>query len=340
MAGSPMFAARLLKTATFTLAQVKRLFEVGSIPVNRLEGDTAGKLPIGQGAGEVAWKTVSGDATIDQNGVVTISAGSVQPDDMSLTGQAATNLAENDLCYISSITAGGVRILSLADADAAGKQATWVATGTILSGASGTFRKSYTSSATLNTNAGNVGDPVYLTTTGTTTNTWTLTPPAAKNAIIEIAGHIRVKSATVGVIAWDLLSPSTTSIGTNELNAEAVTLPKMERRTSGGVIIGQGAGGDVQEHTLSGDVTMDGTGAVTIGAAKVTVAKAGGFFSTEVTGTGAPQNVAHGLTGTPKFLCVPSVSAAGVSIAAQSADATNITLTMAGTDKCFIFAWV
>lgn len=264
------------------------------------------------------------------------------PTDLAVTGKASTNLAQDDLCYVSSVTAAGVPIMTPADADGAGKAATWICTGTILSGATGLFRKAVLS-AGVETNAATVGDPVYLTITGTTTNTWSLTPPSGADDIVQIAGRVTIKAASPGgQIMWDLASGSgVKSVGTNELAAESVTLAKIVRdAASGKVPITQGAASDIQYNAISGDATLAGNGALTIGAAKVTVAKAGGFFSTEVTGTGAPQNVAHGLTGTPKFLCVPSVSAAGVSIAAQSADATNITLTMAGTDKCFIFAWV
>ena len=85
---------------------------------------------------------------------------------------------------------------------------------------------------------------------------------------------------------------------------------------------------------------MNSAGIVTIGAAKVLKSKAKVFFSAEITGTGAPQNVAHGLGTTPAgVLCVPSVSAAGVSIVQGAHGATNVVITMAVTDKCFVFAW-
>lgn len=48
MAGSPMFVARLLKSSTFTLAQVNRLFVAGSIPISKLVGG-GGSVDFGVG---------------------------------------------------------------------------------------------------------------------------------------------------------------------------------------------------------------------------------------------------------------------------------------------------
>lgn len=197
------------------------------------------------------------------------------------TVQAATNLAKGDLVYISSVTAAGVPIVSLSKADAMGKPAQLVITdATILSGAQGTAQVSGLSAATLNTNAATVGDPVYLSTTGTTTNTWTLTDPAAAGARSQIVGRVNVKSATVGQIAYNLVGNPTVAIGLNELQAssvvatkiaaQAVTLAKLERQTDATILMGKGAGADVAANAMSGDATISSTGVLSIASGKLT----------------------------------------------------------------------
>lgn len=53
-------------------------------------------------------------------------------------------------------------------------------------------------------------------------------------------------------------------VGPTELAAQAVTLPKMERRTSGHIVIGQGAAADVTAAAVSGDITLSATGVAAI----------------------------------------------------------------------------
>lgn len=138
------------------------------------------------------------------------------------TAQASTNLAKNDLVYISSVTAAGVPIVTPAVSNVAGKSAVFVVTDTtILSGAQGTVAVSGLSSADLNTNAATVGDPVYLTTTGTTTNTWTLTEPTAGASNSQVVGHVNVKSLTVGQISFNLLEPIK-KVGSTMLQTSAI----------------------------------------------------------------------------------------------------------------------
>jgi len=65
------------------------------------------------------------------------------------------------------------------------------------------------------------------------------------------------------------------------------------------------------------------------------------FKSTEQTGTGAPQTVAHGLGSTPAlFYAVPSNLTGGAYVvSAESADATNVTLTVTLGEKFKIVAF-
>jgi len=65
------------------------------------------------------------------------------------------------------------------------------------------------------------------------------------------------------------------------------------------------------------------------------------FKSTEQTGSGAPQTVAHGLGSTPVlFYAVPSNLTGGAYVvSAESADATNVTLTVTNGEKYKVVAF-
>lgn len=85
-----------------------------------------------------------------------------------------------------------------------------------------------------------------------------------------------------------------------------------------------------------------GVGDIADGA--VTKAKAKAFFSTEVTGTGSSQDVAHGLAAVPAAVLVaftelPADLAAGADIAEGAHDATNVKLTITNGLKVKLMAW-
>ena len=66
------------------------------------------------------------------------------------------------------------------------------------------------------------------------------------------------------------------------------------------------------------------------------------FKSTEQTGSGAPQTVAHGLGSTPVlFYAIPSSLGAATpyAVTAESADATNVTLTVTNGEKYKVIAF-
>lgn len=232
-----------------------------------LGGVTAGQLLVAQGPGLAPiWRTPSGAVTVDANGVFTVSSGTVDPSDLATIGKAATNLAQDDLVYVSSVTGAGVPVFSPADADVVGAQASWVCTATLAAGSTSStaiFRKAALSVATLNTNAGNVGDPVYLTATGTTGNTWSLSAPAA-GVPVQAPGRICVKSATVGQIAWDISSlGALQSVGTAGLAAQSVTPAKLSRGTDGQLLVGA-TGADPAYQSPSGAFTLSNTGVATL----------------------------------------------------------------------------
>jgi len=94
----------------------------------------------------------------------------------------------------------------------------------------------------------------------------------------------------------------------------------------------------------SGDVTIDSSGVTTIGAGKVTKAKAAVFVSTEQTGTGSAQNVAHGLGVVPSAVLVAPTElaadlAAGYDCAEGTHTSTNVVVTVTTGAKFKVLAW-
>lgn len=152
----------------------------------------------------------------------TISQGTLSPDKIGVTMANKTGLTitPGQLVYSGGYdTTLATTTAVLADADAGGKRATWVALATILNNASGAFGLHYTLTLQ-NTNAGSVGDPVYLSTTA---GGYTLTAPSAANALVQIIGYISVKSATVGQIEVILLPGAVpVKIGSNEYQAASI----------------------------------------------------------------------------------------------------------------------
>ncbi len=123
-----------------------------------------------------------------------------------------------------------------------------------------------------------------------------------------------------------------------EINATEVAL------ADGKVLIG-GASGVAAEKTISGDVTTTREGVVTIGNGAVTKAKAKVFASTEQTGTGSSQNVAHGLGAVPQIVLVVPTEHPGTpdtgafDIAEGAHDSTNVVVTVTANVKFKVLAW-
>jgi hypothetical protein len=90
---------------------------------------------------------------------------------------------------------------------------------------------------------------------------------------------------------------------------------------------------------LSGDATIASTGALTIGAAKVDASKLAVFQSTEQTGDGNPQNVAHGLGASPTivFVELTSVGTDGATVS-YTKGSTNVVVTATSGAKYVVHA--
>lgn len=118
-------------------------------------------------------------------------------------------LAVGDLVYVSGTTTSPatgtdpVATVAKADADAAGaaKTATYVVTKAMASNAFGKVGKYLVARGVNTSSYTTVGDPVYLSTTAGAS---TPTVPTLGN--VQIVGYVAVKSATVGIIVYNLTS--------------------------------------------------------------------------------------------------------------------------------------
>lgn len=114
-------------------------------------------------------------------------------------GSAASALCANDLVYVSTYT-GEVPTVTKAQGTSGGIFAQYIVpVGAACGGDVVLVARRQITGA--NTNAGAVGDPVYLS--DATAGGWTLTKPTATDKV-QIVGRIAVKSATVGVIEIQL----------------------------------------------------------------------------------------------------------------------------------------
>jgi hypothetical protein len=138
-------------------------------------------------------------------------------------------LAVGDLLHISSYEAvNDVFVVEKADADTTGKQAQLIAT-EVNAGTATSEAADLEELTGLNTNGGSVGDPVYLS--AATAGSWTLTAPTGADQIVQIVGRIKVKSATVGIIAFNTVKADLVKIGTSGLQDSSVTSDKIAPNT-------------------------------------------------------------------------------------------------------------
>lgn len=161
---------------------------------------------------------------------------------LNVVNKTGGTLAQDALVSVSGwdATAGAFTIV-LADADATARSgADYVLRAAILNNATGVAYKTGTSVATLNTLAGSVGDPVYLSATA---GGWTLTAPTGGDDLVQEVGTVIVDSATVGQIQWNLQAADV--FGSNNLQSSAVTGVKIAAGALKMVAVVGGAAGDI-----------------------------------------------------------------------------------------------
>ena len=168
-----------------------------------------------------------------QTGALTaakLASQSVTPVKLGLAArnESGGTLSAGDLVYVSGWNETEVRpLLSKADADVAGARASYVIVADILNNANGTVGKQYRLTG-VNTNGATVGDPVYL---HTTAGGWTLSAPSGADDINQVVGRVAVVHASTGEVEFDLASNNLVLVGTNELQALAVTGAKIAATT-------------------------------------------------------------------------------------------------------------
>lgn len=186
-------------------------------------------------------------------------------------------MVANELVYISGWSETySLPLVTKADANAAGKQAQFVCRAAIAQYGTGVVTTAFRTAANVNTNAvTTAGDPVYLSETA---GGWTETAPTAAGSSVQIVGRCAIKSATVGVIEFDLrdfptitendiqpLAITNASIAT----AAAIAYSKLATLASARLVVGS-AGNVATAVDVTGDVTISNAGVTAIGSAKVT----------------------------------------------------------------------
>jgi hypothetical protein len=157
-------------------------------------------------------------ATVDDINNLNITA-------RKFTVYSAGSLAKGDLLHISGYNAAnGAFVVEKADADTSGKPAQLVAS-EANEGSETSLASDIEELTGLNTNAGNVGDPVYLD--ATTAGSWTLTAPIGADQLKQIVGRIKVKSATMGVIAFNTVKTEIVALGSSALQPASVLKSKL-----------------------------------------------------------------------------------------------------------------
>lgn len=143
---------------------------------------------------------------------------------MEVCNKTGVSIAAGKMVYISGFDATLKRpSITLADADTSAKVAQFITKAAIANNAKGLVYEKMELTGQ-NTNAGNVGDPVYLSSTA---GGWTLSAPTGADQVVQIVGFITVKSATVGKILFLLTPRNVTVIGTSGLAADCITTSKL-----------------------------------------------------------------------------------------------------------------
>jgi len=140
------------------------------------------------------------------------------------TVYSAAVLAKGDLLHITGYDAtNDVFSVEKADADTSGKPAQLVAS-EANAGSATSLASDIEELTGLDTNAGSVGDPVYLSATA---GSWTLTAPTGADQLKQIVGRIKVKSATVGKIKFNTVKTEIVALGSSGLQPGSILKTKL-----------------------------------------------------------------------------------------------------------------
>lgn len=312
--------AGVLRVKDLGVSTAKLAAQAVTLP--KLERRTSGALLIGQGAAaDVAEAVPAGDVTIGTTGVTAIGALKVTTGMIAANAVTAAKVAADVATQAELDTVAS----DLAAHDALGVSA---AHGTVtagdIAGGAVTAVKLAADVAGAGLVLNGVSNALDINPDGSTLEI-SVDALRVKDAGITAAKLASGAAASnVGSLSGDLTGtlPSPTvansAITAAKVAAQAITIPKLERRTSGALLIGQGAGADVAEAVPAGDVTISTAGVTAIGSAKVVAGMlASGAAATNV------GSLSGDLTGT---LPSPSVANGAISSAkmAAGAAATNV----------------
>ena len=167
----------------------------------------------------------------DDSGVLTkITATADDLNNLNLTTRKFTVysvvvLAKGDLLHITGYNvATNVSRAEKANADTSSKPAQLIAS-EANAGSETSLASDIETKTCLNTNGGNVGDPVYLD--ATTAGSWTLTGPTGPDQLKQIVGRIKVKSDTVGEIVFNTVKSEIVALGSSGLQPKSVLKTKL-----------------------------------------------------------------------------------------------------------------
>ena len=143
---------------------------------------------------------------------------------ISVHNNTGGTLAAGTLVYPSSYSAAQSRlIVAKADADTPSLHALWIVTADILNSANGVVA-AIGDVGSLNTAAGAVGDPVYLS---GTLGTWTLTAPTGADQVQQVIGRIITSHASTGSIRFFPGFRLIQKVGTSFLQDDSITAAKI-----------------------------------------------------------------------------------------------------------------
>jgi hypothetical protein len=186
-----------------------------------------------------------------------ITATSDDLNDLNITTRkftiySAGALSKGDLLHITGYNvANDVFTVEKADADTSGKPAQLIASEDN-AGAETSLASDIEELTGLDTNSGEVGDPVYLD--AMTAGSWTLTGPTGADQLKQIVGRIKVKSATVGKIVFNTAKAEIVALGSSALQPDSVTKTKLAGGFSQISLLAGGAAGD---HVIAGIAVGD-----------------------------------------------------------------------------------
>lgn len=247
------------------------------------------------------------------------SGGTLNPGDLvTFTGHYEPSAVGEKRC----------RRVKKADADGNDLPAQAVVRTTILSGSQGRVYATYRLTDQNTNSASAVDDPVYLSTTA---GSWTLTDPGpTENIRTQIVGRVAAKSATVGVVEFNVAEPQ--SRGRAPIPSGTLTALVVANVASqaAGAIAAAGVGIPV---TLELVVPAGATGNVDFTGVpyKVRVRNVRGYKTNAAGGGGGTLQVCNGTVATPITDAISIDVADKTVLAAGTIDDANNTIAAAAT---------